>query len=539
MAPGSATTEAEAVNKVRSVLLSCLRDRFSLEELKDIAFVLGVDFELLHHETQAEFSRELVSYFERREKLGCLVGEVLKRRQDEQLASLLADLPPCKPPAKVQLWIDSSLVGNIDELRRSLATLFGVQPAEVILIAAAWDSMRLLIGLPPAIGNTRSLSRLVTLQHPAYGAVSVIAFASLDSISQKTWRLIACEYPPFVREGKLQPVISWLDALRRVGRRGCAIYLAHSYTPSMLLYTDNLPAFAQDLLQRAKELRRAGDGEQAERCATEARQYFEQAHDQAGIAIALIHLVDIRRERRQTDLLLAEAQQAYRLLQSHPALEQRHNEAVAAYNLGLVHYLLGDNSQALAWHRTAQMGFERARERLWLPRRDITWAGRCVEMVERLQAVSNALAHPTALAGKSITSKNGSFSTDQLSESDLILGQQLTIGGVTFQVYTLDGSDVAIIPEGAYHVIQSPPRTCLLIGAQAGDYVLAKEAPKKDPLVPYYVAKVDGEFALYRFEREPEDPSQWHFISIDARTLGGAGERPLYHPIALLRPIGS
>lgn len=529
----------DGTETIRSALLACLRERFSLEELRDIAFVLGVDFELFRHNTQSEFARELVSYLERRDRLGCLIVEVLKQRQDEQLASLLADLPPCKPLVKVQLWIDRNLVGNVDELKRTLAALFGVQPVEVILIAAAWDSMRLLIGLPPAIGDTRSLSRLVTLQHPTYGAVSAIAFASLDPLSQKTWRLIACEYPPFVRQEKLQPVISWPDALRQVSRLGCVIYLAHSYTPSSLLYIDSLPVFVQDLLRRAREQRQAGDWEQAESSATEAQHYFEQAHDQAGIAITLIHLVDINRERGQTDLLLAGAQQAYRLLQSHPALEQRHNEAVAAYNLGLVHYVLGDNSKALAWHRTAQMAFERARKKLWLPRRNLYWAGHCVEMVERLQAVSNALAHPTALPGKSIVSRNGTFSTDQLSESDPILGQQLTIDGIDFQVYTLNGSKVAIMPEGTYHIIQALPRTCLLIGARAGDYVLAKEAPKEDPLVPYYVARADGELVLGHFERDPEKPSQWRFVSIDARIIGGVGKWPLYNPIALLRPIGS
>ncbi len=521
---------------VRSALLACLRDRFSLEELQDIAFVLGVDFELFHHQDKASFSRELVSYFERRDKLACLAGEALRRRRDEQLAALLADLPPCQPPVRVQVVIDPALVGDSESLKRALAGLFGVPPAEVSLIAAAWDSMRLLIGLPAAVGNVHALSRLVTLQHPTAGAVSAIAFAALDLISQKTWQLIACAYPPSVRGGKLQAAISWADALRQISRQGCALYLAHSYTPSALLYTANLPAFAQELLQRAGEHRQAGDWERAERCARDARQYFEQAHDQAGVAVALIHLADIHRERGQTGLLLAEAQEAYHLLQAHPALEQRHNEAVAAYNLGLVHYLLGNNSQARAWHRTAQEAFETARKTLWLPRRELDWAGRCVEMRERLEAMNKALVYPAALPRRTVVSKNSTFSTAQLSASDYVLGQQLTIGGATFQVYSLTGSDVAIVPDGEYHVIKAPPQACLLIGARAGDYMLARETKKKDPFVPYSIARIEGEFALGHFERDPADPARWFFLSVDARTIGGSGEAPLYHPIALLRP---
>lgn len=522
-------------------LLSCLCDRFSLEELKDIAFTLGVDFELFHHDTKAELSRELVSYFEQRNGLNCLISEVLRRRRDEQLAGLLTSLPPCKPFVKVQLLIG---VGKLDmtvsELRQALAALFSVLSAEISLIAAApdGDSLRLLIGLAAPIDSASSPFQLVTLHHPIFGPVHMTAFSSLDLISQKTWQLIACEYTPYVQGGKLQTAISWPSALQQISRPACAIYLAHAYTPSSLLYTESLPDFAYDLLRRAREYRETGNWEEAESCATGAKRYFEHAPDPAGIAIALMHLADIHRERGQTDLFLPESQEAYRLLQAHPALEQRHNEAVAAYNLGLVHYLLGNISQALTLHRTAQMGFQEARKELWVPHRYLDWAGLCKEMVGRLGAMNRALAYPAALPTKLVDSVDSTFSTGQFGKEDCVLGQKLIIDGNTFEVYTLNGSEVVVIPEGTYRLFPIPPLARLLVGAQNGDYMLAREAQKGDPIVTYYVAGTEGESVLGHFERDPENPSRLRFISI-ARVLGGAGKRRLHHLIALLRPVAS
>ena len=55
----------------RAKLRQFLVDRFSLDDLKDLAFDLGVDFQALPHQSTQELARELIAYLERLEKKGC------------------------------------------------------------------------------------------------------------------------------------------------------------------------------------------------------------------------------------------------------------------------------------------------------------------------------------------------------------------------------------------------------------------------------------------------------------------------------------
>lgn len=66
----------------RAALRQILESRFSLEELKTLASDLGVDYNLLHHQTKSELSRELVDYFEHRGDLNRLVTAVQSQRPD-------------------------------------------------------------------------------------------------------------------------------------------------------------------------------------------------------------------------------------------------------------------------------------------------------------------------------------------------------------------------------------------------------------------------------------------------------------------------
>ena len=61
-------------------LAEVLRDQFSLGELQDLSYELGVDFEALGGESKAQKSRELILYLQRRGKLDLLVEDVMRRR---------------------------------------------------------------------------------------------------------------------------------------------------------------------------------------------------------------------------------------------------------------------------------------------------------------------------------------------------------------------------------------------------------------------------------------------------------------------------
>jgi hypothetical protein len=75
-----------------SQLREFLAKRFSSGELKNLAFDLSVDYESFPHHTNEDFSRELISYFERRGNLSSLLEGILKKRESKFVADLLAQI---------------------------------------------------------------------------------------------------------------------------------------------------------------------------------------------------------------------------------------------------------------------------------------------------------------------------------------------------------------------------------------------------------------------------------------------------------------
>jgi FixJ family two-component response regulator len=204
------TTTLEPTEKAR--LRRFLADRFSLDDLENLAFDLGVDHELFSHKKQG-LSRELIEYFERRDRLSCLVTEVLKQRRDNELVQLLAKLPAYLPSTKIQIIVSADLLEDVSGLLGELATRLNVTSDQVVLIGAAQGSMRLLVGLPENVADLRILTEIRSLGNEKYRVDSTVSFDSLDLITQKAWRLIARDYPPNREGNTLRPTVSWRDGL--------------------------------------------------------------------------------------------------------------------------------------------------------------------------------------------------------------------------------------------------------------------------------------------------------------------------------------
>lgn len=198
---------AELEPNVRIELQQILMRRFNLEELKSLAFNLCSTYELFPHETIQPFCRELLSYFIRRGRLGCLIAEMMKQRPytiDIFLVDLLAKLPPCQPYRKTLIFTPQTNVNRLSaEERQDLARILSVPETELELIAMVEGSLRLLVGLPE--GSLRLVDSSEN--------VSVIPFDSLDLESQNAWRLAATTKPPVLDGEFLRPVVSWDEAL--------------------------------------------------------------------------------------------------------------------------------------------------------------------------------------------------------------------------------------------------------------------------------------------------------------------------------------
>jgi hypothetical protein len=197
----------------RAQLRQFLVAHFSLEELKNLAFDLGVDFELFAHQTKLEFARGLIAYFERRETLSGLVTEILRQRHDEGLAQLLAKLPASTPSKKIQIIASEEVLEDVSSLLDELARKLKISRNEVALVGAAWGSARLLISVPEDTINPQALSGLFGLGEGQYEIVSIEAFDALDLDNQKAWRRAACDRPPVLQKNGLRPAISWQEAL--------------------------------------------------------------------------------------------------------------------------------------------------------------------------------------------------------------------------------------------------------------------------------------------------------------------------------------
>src|SRR5688572_6063436 len=115
----------ELTSDDRARLDQFLQKRFDLLELRELAFALGIDYETFPHSTKSEFSRELIGYCERRNKLNCLVQQIAARRESDEVVAFMAKLPPCKPRVKMQIVIHAThtelpedLKAKLDELSR-------------------------------------------------------------------------------------------------------------------------------------------------------------------------------------------------------------------------------------------------------------------------------------------------------------------------------------------------------------------------------------------------------------------------------------
>jgi len=131
--------------ELRPFLVNC----FSLADLKDLAFDLGVDFQTFPHQTTTDFVRELISYFEHRDQMSCLVIEVLRRRHSDSIARLLRKLSPCWPGSRMQIIVDNDLIDDVSDLLGDLADRLKIRESEISLLGANWGGgVRLLKSVP-------------------------------------------------------------------------------------------------------------------------------------------------------------------------------------------------------------------------------------------------------------------------------------------------------------------------------------------------------------------------------------------------------
>lgn len=328
------------------------------------------------------------------------------------------------------------------------------------------------------------------------------------------------------------------------------IYLTDELLPSNLFHCDDLREPVRRLLERARQYQERGDLVEAERCAQAARTSSQETRGQieppgtrVEQAAALLHLTDIYRQMGRPGPALRFAHEAYDILRRQPGLAQRDSEALAAYSLGLIHHLLGNDVQALNWYQTASRLTALAQE-YWSAQRESERLRLCIRLRQWLANLEDTLTDTAEAGGlhsiiipTQVIGGSGSFFIAQVG--GYILGQRLSIGNQLFQVEPYADDYVALLEGEEYQVFEVPAAACAQLGAQKGDYVLGRRMREVEPGAPYYVVDAASGPLFGRFEADPTDPAGFRLVSLDARVIGGLGdaELPCYCPVALLKPL--
>jgi len=342
------------------------------------------------------------------------------------------------------------------------------------------------------------------------------------------------------------------------------IRLTTEFAPSALFYRDeptesgsannNSLDFVRWMMGEAGKYLAAGKLREAERCARDAQESSRKARAHVDQAQALIHLSEVYREMGKLGPALRAARQAYDILRRQPGLAQRHNEAVAAYDLGLVHQLLGNEMDALNWYQTAHHLFELARE-YWAAHRDGARVRVCVRLQRWIANLSDCVTqdrqyggyHSTLIIPARLVGNADNFSSiARLRLGGFLLGQQLAIGDRNFQVYGLGdngsarlGEPLLLEDEKEYSVYEVPEEVCKQGKARKGDYVLVERTEKGDLKAPYYVVEGGSGPDFGKFEREATTGEITFKSMTTGRVIGGVAgksEFSRYIPRALLRP---
>lgn len=153
---------------------------FALNDLKNIAFDLGIDYQLLSHKTKDELSRELVAYCEHRGQLHLLVSAILQERTDSALTQLLAKLTLRMPNEKEAIERDEQQAQQEQIIKQTINLRHFLSQSNRVGVKRVWEHLQAPLFSTEAIPSQDRLmlKQLVTL---------CLTGSFVDAVGDKTW----------------------------------------------------------------------------------------------------------------------------------------------------------------------------------------------------------------------------------------------------------------------------------------------------------------------------------------------------------------
>lgn len=152
--------------------------------------------------------------------------------------------------------------------------------------------------------------------------------------------------------------------------------------PASALYTGrDSDAPAVRLVLRGLDALKGGHLNDAERLAQEALETARKGHHFLGEGIAALFLSNLSWGTNRAEQALRLAQRARDLLKQQPSPDQRHNEAIAALNLGLVRHLMADYTGALNEYYAARQLLDAAHQ-YWTGQKRLEQVQQCEQIIQ-------------------------------------------------------------------------------------------------------------------------------------------------------------
>lgn len=287
------------------------------------------------------------------------------------------------------------------------------------------------------------------------------------------------------------------------------------------------------LVLRGLEVLKAGRLEDAERLAQEALEAARKGHHALGEGIAAVFSSSLYWGTNRTEPALRLAQRARDLLKQQPGPDQRHNEAIAALNLGLVCHLMGDYAGALNEYYAARQLLDTAHQ-YWTGQKELEQARRCEHLIQWVEHLTERLIdsapHERALTlFLPVPFANGATATlwgEYDRDASLILdGKTLRIIPMRDRLILTADCYVFSVPKDSpvHRLIQEQ------VG-EDGDHILAQPGePLPDD--PFHIS-LDPE-GILKFVRQQDGAIIGEPQTV--RILGGTS-LARYRPVAVIRP---
>ncbi len=284
------------------------------------------------------------------------------------------------------------------------------------------------------------------------------------------------------------------------------------------------------LVVRGLDALKAGRLDEAEQVARDALETARQGRHAPGEGMASLLLSNLYWGTGRTQPALDLARRAREVFQRQPSPDQRHNEAVAALNLGLIRHLMGDHTGALNEYYASRRLLDVAYQ-YWTVHKEMEQAGRCERLAQWIDHLTGRLIEsaphergltlflPLRFADGARANLWGEYARD----ASLILdGKTLRI--LPLRDWLVLTADCWLFPIPDDSQVHQFFRQQL---KKDGDYILAQPG---DPLPDdaFYIS-VDSE-GITNFIRQPTDAV---IASVQPLRILGTESPAQYRPLAL------